>query len=146
MRKLFVTCAAAATMIMAGAFSLSPAQAMTITAPAGLSKAIHEMNLTQDVAYVCGWRWGWRRCWWTPTPYWGYYRPYRYSYYRPYYYRPYYAYAYRPSAYYAYAYRRPAAYYAYAYRRPSAYYAYAYSRPAYYRPYWWGWRYRRWWW
>jgi hypothetical protein len=66
---------------------------MTIATPTGLSAAIQQSDVKQNVY--------WRRGYWS------------YSYYRPYY-RPYYAYAYRPYAY-SYAYR-PYAYGAYAYR------------------------------
>jgi hypothetical protein len=106
MRRLVITCAGAAALFLTASFAPPPGQAMTIAAPAGLSKAIQETKLTEDVAYVCRGGWWWRRCAWVPGPYWG-----------ARYYRPYYAYAYRP------------AYYAY---RP-AYYAYAYPR---YRPWW----------
>lgn len=94
MRKFFVTCAAAGGLVIIATIAPPSAQAMTLAVPAGLNPAIHEANLTQDVAYVCR---GWRRhrCWWTPgyaSWGYGYHRPY--TYYRPYtysysYYRPY---------------------------------------------------------
>ena len=106
-------------------FRPPPAHAMTIATPIGLSAAIRQSDVKQNVYWR---RWGY-----------SYYRPYAYAY-RPYYayaYRPYYAYAYRP--YYAYAYRPYA--YSYAYR-PYAYGAYAYGG---YGPRMWvGWG-RRWW-
>jgi hypothetical protein len=129
MRNLFMTCACAAALFAMASFAPS-AQAMTLAAPAGLSKVAQDNKLTENVAYVCRGGWGWRRCWWTPG--WAFYRP---------------AYYYRPAV----VYRRPAAYYAFASVRPAfvrpvivrpAYYAYGY-RP--YRP-WWGWRARRGWW
>ncbi len=131
MRKILMTCAGAMALFTIATFAPSRTQAMTLATPAGLSKALHDNSLTENVAYICRGGWGWRRCGWTPG--WAYYRP---------------AYFYRPA--YAYRYYRPA--YAYAYRRPAAYYAFASARPAYayrvYRPYrpWWGWRARRGWW
>jgi hypothetical protein len=82
MRKIIMTCAAVAAMFTAAAFTPPRAVALTIAAPAGLSKAIHETNLTQDAAYVCRRGWAWRRCWWTPgyAYYRPYYRPYAFSY------------------------------------------------------------------
>ena len=97
---------------------------MTIATPAGLSAAIQQSDVKQNVY--------WRRGYWGFS----YYRPYAFAY-RPYAYayRPYYAYAYSP--YYAY---RPYAY-SYAYR-PYAYGAYAYG--GYGPRIWLGWG-RRWW-
>jgi hypothetical protein len=114
MRSMLATYCTAATTLAAVTFlALPPAKAMTIATPAGLSAAIQQADVKQDVRCVCGRR--------------AYYRPY-YSY--AYAYRPYYAYTYRP--YYAYTYRP---YYAYAYR---PYYAYAYA--GYGRRHWIGWR------
>ena len=80
-------------------FAIPPAQAMTISTPAGLNAAIQQLDVKQDVRCICGRR--------------AYYRPY-YSYayaYPPYYtYQPYYAYAYGYQPYYSYAYQP---YYAY---------------------------------
>ena len=125
MRSLLTSGAAATALATAALFFPHPAQAMTITTPIGLSAAIQQSEVKQNVY--------WRR-------YWGY-RPYAYAYaYRPYYayaYRPYYTYAYRP--YYAYAYRP----YAYSYYRPYAYGAYAHR--GYGPRIWVGWR-PRWWW
>jgi hypothetical protein len=108
MRRLFMTCAGTVALFMTASFAPPAAQAMNIAAPAGLSKAMHEANLAQDVAYICRGGWLWRRCGWVPGPYlgYGYYRPsYAYSYYRPY--RPYYAYGYyRPYRVWAWSYRR----------------------------------------
>ncbi len=126
MRSLFLTSCTAATVFATVTFSAPhPAHAMTITTPIGLSAAIRQSDVKQDVYWR---RWGY-----------SYYRPYAYAY-RPYYayaYRPYYAYAYRP--YYAYAYRPYA--YSYGYR-PYAYGAYAYG--GYGPRIWVGWG-RRWW-
>ena len=71
-------------VMTAGIFSMASltpnrAEAMAIGAPAGLSAALEESTLAQDVAYVCRRVWrcgpygcGWRRnCWWTGG---GYYR------------------------------------------------------------------------
>jgi hypothetical protein len=96
MRSLLLTsCTAAIAFATATVFAPHPAQAMTIAAPTGLSAAIQQSDVKQNVY--------WRRGYWGYS----YYRPYAYTFaYRPYYayaYRPYYAYAYRP--YYAYAYR-----------------------------------------
>ena len=80
----------------AASFASHPAQAMTISTPAGLSAAIEQSDVKQNVY--------WRRGYWGYS----YYRPYAYTYaYRPYAYRPYaYSYAYRPYVYGGYAYRR----------------------------------------
>jgi len=149
MSRTFVTCAGATTIFMAAVLS-SPAQAMTIAAPAALGKAIQQTTLTQDVSCRC-----WRGAYYRPRAYYSYayYRPYySYAYYRPYYYRPYYysyayyrpyytySYYYRPYYSYVYVYRP---YYSYAYYRP-AYYAYA-AAPVAYRPVWFGWHRRGWW-
>jgi hypothetical protein len=149
MRKLFMTCAGAAALFTIATFAPPAAQAMTLATPAGLSKAVQDNSLTENVAYVCRGGWGWRRCWWTPG--WAFYRP-------AYYYRPAYAY-YRPAfAFYRPIYRPAFAFYRPIYRpyiyarpRPSADYAFASARPAYVRPAvvvrpWWGWRARRGWW
>jgi len=90
MRRLLLT---SCTVVFATAASSSshPAQAMTIGTPAGLSTAIQQSDVKQNVY--------WRRGYWGYS----YYRPYAYSYaYRPYAY----TYAYRPYAYGGYAYRR----------------------------------------
>ena len=112
MRCLLLTSCTAATVVASAAFfAPHPAHSMTIATPAGLSAAIRQSDVKQDVY--------WRRAYGGYS----YYRPYAY----PFAYRPYYSYAYRP---YAYAYRP----YAYAYRP----YAYAYRPYAYsyaYRPY-----------
>jgi hypothetical protein len=102
MRKTYVA-AAVATVLSAGAFLTTGANAMTLAAPAGARAAIEGTTSVDQVRYVCYrvWRHGsWHRhCEWRP----GYYaaRPYYYSSY-PYYSRPYY------SGYYGYGYyRRP---------------------------------------
>ena len=104
MRKTFVA-AAVATVLSAGAFLTTGANAMTLAAPAGARAAIGATNGVDQVRYVCYrvWRHGyWRRhCEWRPNYY--SYRPYAYySYGYPYYYRPY-----RPYGYYGYGYSRP---------------------------------------
>jgi hypothetical protein len=93
MRSLLLAyCTAAIATAAASLISPPAAKAMTMTTPAGLSVAIQEATIKQDVQCGCG----------------GYgyaysygYAPYAYSYYRPYAYG---AYAYRPYAYGAYAY------------------------------------------
>ena len=98
MRKIFLTGALAAGLCAAGALVPSGTEAMTISTPAAVGKAV--TNNVTDVAYRCRrvWtRWGWRRaCRWVPGPYvgYGYYGYYGapYAYYgwrRPYYYRRY---------------------------------------------------------
>ena len=85
MRRTMLSAATALALLTAGAFLPDRAEAMTITAPAGMQAAIGG-PLVQDAAYVCRRVWrcgyygcGWRRaCWWT-GPYYGYgygYRPY----------------------------------------------------------------------
>jgi hypothetical protein len=80
MRLLLISFTAAFAFATAISFVPS-AKAMTIATPAGLSAAIQQSDVKENVHY-------WRR-----HAYWGY-RPYIY---RPYVYRPYYrAYAYYP--------------------------------------------------
>ena len=92
MRKTLVA-AAVATILSAGAFLTSGANAMTLTGPTGIRPAIDGANVVEQTRYVCYRvrRGGvWRRvCTWRPN-----YRvvrpaPYYYGAYRPYYYRPY---------------------------------------------------------
>ena len=112
MRKTFVA-AAVATVLSAGAFLTSGANAMTLTAPAGMRAATEGVNTAEQVRYVCyrqrrggGWR---RVCSWRPNyayraaPY--YYGGYRPNYYRPYY-RPY-GYGYYGGGYYGGGWGRP---------------------------------------
>ena len=98
MRRFILSIAAAAAVMAAGALAPNRAEALTISAPAGIADAVGQNSLLQDVAYVCRRVWrcgpygcGWRRhCYHTYGGY-GYYgRPYyrghRYGYYgRPYY-------------------------------------------------------------
>ena len=91
MRKILLTSALLAGFFAAGSLATGSANAMTISTPAAVAKAVGESAVT-DVAYRCRrvWtRWGWRRaCGWRPG-----YRAYGYGY-RPYAYygygRPYY--------------------------------------------------------
>jgi hypothetical protein len=69
MRKTLVA-AAVATIFSAGAFLASGANAMTLTAPAGMRLATEGVNPAEQVRYVCyrvrrhgGWR---RVCEWRP--------------------------------------------------------------------------------
>src|SRR5688500_11264139 len=91
--------AAIAAFLAAAPLASTPAQAMALPAPSGLSAAADALNVTEKVHYYG------RRYY---RPWRGYYRPYH-GYYRPYrYYRPYYGY-YRPYRYYRphYGYYRP---------------------------------------
>jgi hypothetical protein len=111
MRKTLVATAVAA-ILSAGAFLASGANAMTLTAPAGMRAGTEGINTTEQVRYVCyrvKRRGVWRRvCQW---------RPNRYVYGPRYYGYPYYYYG-RP---YAYRYGYPYGWYGYGYwGRPRA--------------------------
>jgi hypothetical protein len=83
MRRIMMT--AAAAVFTATPFAASAAEAVAITAPAGV---VRSAQVVQDMPYACGW-YG-RRCWTIGYAY--YYRPYYvYSPYGPYwpYHRPY---------------------------------------------------------
>lgn len=74
----------AAGAVMAAAAFVSPANAMTLPAPAGFAAAIEHASPVQDAAYYCrpAWRcgyWGcgWRRACWSGG--YGYYRPHRWG-------------------------------------------------------------------
>jgi hypothetical protein len=71
MRKFMIAAALAAGFSAAGA--MTPAQAITITAPAGLSDAGGTTNNVTQARYVCRrwWAYGrWhRRCYWRPDYY-----------------------------------------------------------------------------
>lgn len=98
MRKTLVA-AAVAAIVSVGTLFTTGANAITLTAPAGIRPAIEGSSVVEQTRYVC---WNsrrpngtWRRvCGWRPN--------YRYvaprAYYRPYY---------RPYGYYGYGYRRP---------------------------------------
>jgi hypothetical protein len=110
MRKTLVA-AAVAAIVSAGAFLTSGANAMTLTAPAGLRVATEGVSPAEQVRYVCYrvrrggvWR---RACSWRPNYayraapyYYGGYRPYGYGYGGGYYGGGYYGGGY-------YGYRRP---------------------------------------
>ena len=86
MRRIIMMGAAA--VFTATALAASATEAVT-PAPAGLVRSA-QVNVVQDVPYVCGW-WG-RQCWTIGYAY--YYRPYYvYGAYPPYW-------PYRPNAYY----------------------------------------------
>jgi hypothetical protein len=53
MRRLLTTSVAAAGLFAAVSLVSGGAQAMTVTAPAGLTAALQEMKLAEDVAYYC---------------------------------------------------------------------------------------------
>jgi hypothetical protein len=84
MRRYILAVAAAAAVLAAGVLTSGRAEAMTLSAPAGMQGAINDTNLAQDVAYGCRRSWrcgpygcGWRRvCRWTGGRYYG--RPYGY--------------------------------------------------------------------
>jgi hypothetical protein len=126
-----------AACLAATPLTSKPANALALTAPAGMAAAADALSETQKVTY--GYGWGYRP--WRPyyRPIYYGYRPWR-PYYRPAYYghrpwRPYYRpvyYGYRP-------YYRPA-YYGYRPWRP--YYRPAFVGPRFYG----GWGYRRWGW
>jgi hypothetical protein len=73
MRRIALATAATLAILAGGSFVPNRAEAMTITAPAGIRAALDGTNLAQDVAYICRRVWrcgpygcGWRRgCWWT---------------------------------------------------------------------------------
>ena len=100
MRKTLVV-AAVATVLSAGAFLTSGANAMTLAAPAGVRVAAEGLTTAEQVRYVC-WRERrhgvWRRvCRWRPNyyaaaPYYGYGYGYRPYYSQPYGYGGYYGY------------------------------------------------------
>jgi hypothetical protein len=85
MRRIILTTAATLAILAAGALVPNRADAMTVTMPVGIHKAIDGTNLAQDIAYVCRrvwrcgpWGCGWRRaCWWTGPRYYRYHRRYR---------------------------------------------------------------------
>ncbi len=85
MRRIFLSLAAFAALILSAPLAAERAVAMTLPAPAGLANATAGVNLAEQVRYVCrrycNRRGCWRRCYYT--------RPhYVYPYY-PYYHRPY---------------------------------------------------------
>src|SRR6476619_3085965 len=94
-RKILLTGSLVAGLFAAVALTTGGAEAMTISTPAAVAKAVGEGNVS-EVVYVCRrvWtQWGPRRsCWWRPGGYgyYGYgYRPYRYYGWRRPYYRRY---------------------------------------------------------
>jgi len=94
-RKILLMGSLVAGLFAAVTLTTGGAEAMTISTPAGVAKAVGEGNAS-EVVYVCRrvWtRWGWRRsCWWRPGGYgyYGYgYRPYGYYGWRRPYYRRY---------------------------------------------------------
>ena len=81
--SLFV---AAAAIASTAALLPTRADAMGVGTAAAIDSILSETSATENVRYVCSWRYGRRACWWVPSN--RYYRPY--SHYRPYsYYRPY---------------------------------------------------------
>jgi hypothetical protein len=88
MRKFLIVIAALAASVTILSVSPNRAEAMTLPAPIAIQNAMHELGMTEEVAYVCRRRCSYygcvRRCYYTR----GYYRPYRA--YRPYRYYRYY--------------------------------------------------------
>jgi hypothetical protein len=92
MRRIILATAATLALISVATLAPGRAEAMTLSAPAGIAVAIDGTNLVQDAAYVCRrvrvcgpygcvWR---NRCWWTgPHRYWRH-RYYRYGHWRYY--------------------------------------------------------------
>jgi hypothetical protein len=50
--------ATAATLAVLTAATFAPANAMSLSAPAGVQAAIEDLSLTQDAAFVCRREWG----------------------------------------------------------------------------------------
>lgn len=80
MRKLIVAAIALAAVALALPAASNRAEAMTMPVPAGIANAIHDVNMAEQVRYVCrrvcDWRGCWRRCYYTAPAYYVY-RPYR---------------------------------------------------------------------
>ncbi|HZP69606.1 MAG TPA: hypothetical protein VFB29_06635 [Pseudolabrys sp.] len=82
MRRTILATTATLAILAAGCLAPNRADAMTVSMPAGIAKAIDGTNLAQDIAYVCRrvwrcgpWGCGWRRvCWWTGPRHHRYYR------------------------------------------------------------------------
>jgi hypothetical protein len=97
MRKNLLAVAAGLAMLIVGVFFAGRADAMLLSAPAGLSTAIAATTITEDAAYVCRHHYHHRHCWWISHRHWhryyGWYRPYyawygpSYGWYRPYWHR-----------------------------------------------------------
>jgi len=85
MRRTLLVIAATVAVVSTGSLVTDRADAMTLSAPAGLRAAIADTGLTDQIAYVCRNVWrcgsygcGWRRaCYWRPG---GYYYPHYYHY------------------------------------------------------------------
>jgi len=66
--------AVAAAVVSAATLLPSRADAMGVGTAAAIDNAVSSMSGVEDVAYVCRWRYGYRRCFWVaPRRY--YYRP-----------------------------------------------------------------------
>lgn len=87
MRKTILTLAALTAMLGATVIAGGRAEAMTNPLPAGIAAAVQDINLAEQVRYVCrrvcDWRGCWRRCWYTAPRYYGNYHRYGNSH-RPY--------------------------------------------------------------
>jgi hypothetical protein len=80
MRRFFLTMAALAAIVLVPAAFATSANAMTNPLPAGLANAVQDVNVAEQMAYVCrrrcNWRGCFRRCWYSGPVYY-YHRPYR---------------------------------------------------------------------
>jgi hypothetical protein len=92
MRKILLAISATIAIVAASSMTANQAQALPLSAPAGVNAAVNDAGLVQQANYGRRWSYGyqgcgWRGCYWTPR-YRYHYQPY--SYYQPYnYYRPY---------------------------------------------------------
>jgi hypothetical protein len=74
MRRLLVMTAIAGAILTTSAALTSRADAMTISAPAAVSKVTTNAGPVQQVRWRGGWRRGWHHRYWGAY---GYYRPWR---------------------------------------------------------------------
>ena len=96
MRRIVLATTATLTILAAGSLATNRAEAMTVTAPAGLQAVIDGTTLLEDVQVRCRRVWrcglygcGWRRACWRAAPHYGGYGiygggPYYGGYHRPY--------------------------------------------------------------
>jgi hypothetical protein len=82
MQKRILILAAAAFIVSTASLLPTRANAMGVGTATAIDNALAELDMMQNVATVCRWRYGRRYCTWVPTV--RYYRPYRYRYVRPY--------------------------------------------------------------
>jgi hypothetical protein len=80
MRKVLLTIATLATIVLVPALFADRANAMTTPLPAGIANAVSDVNAVEQIAYVCRRRCNWRGCFrrcWNTGPVYYYHRPYR---------------------------------------------------------------------